>query len=186
MSYWNGTRWGPDSAVTPRPTPTSRSRRRRLPSFTILLGLLLLPVLALGTSRTLTDTDQVAGRASVTVASVGVPGQLVTIDGRGFKAHQVYQVRWDSLATPIRLVWPNTAGRFHGRLRIPAGVANGSHVLTFSPVSHAAAVRIAKGKMKMSALPRTPSTTHVLVRVQRAHSTPSTGRPFAAPVTSRR
>ena len=168
MSFWDGTRWVPETDVAPPIAAKQRTAKARsLPFLTIAFGLLLLvPVLAWGSSRTPNDQDLVASGPTVTITGVGVPGQLVVIDGQGFKPHQVYQVHWDSGARAVRLVWPSASGRFHGHLRIPATASGGTHVATFSLVDRAAALRVAKGTLQMSALVHATSVVRVSVRVR--------------------
>src|ERR1700704_5412724 len=158
MTFWDGTRWVADPQSSP-PASTPRSTgRRRPPVIAIAIGIILiLPALALGTSKTLDDTSLSASGPTVTVSGVGVPGQLVVIDGRGFKARQVYQVNWDSFPGAIRLVWPNARGTFHGHLRIPAHAGDGTHVATFAPIASGPALRVRAGSLKMSNLARSPS-----------------------------
>ena len=140
---------------------------RRPPLIAIAMGFLLLfPALAWGTSATLSELTLDAAHPTVTVTGVGVPGKLVVIDGRGFKANSAYQVYWDS-STPIRFVWPNSKGTFHGHLRIPAKASDGSHVATFAPANRAKAVSVVKGALAMSAMVRQPAVLKVQVRVRR-------------------
>jgi parallel beta-helix repeat protein len=175
MTFWDGTRWVADPATTP-PTPAPRPARRRLPVLAIAIGILLVvPALALGTARVLDDPGLAASGPSVTVTGVGVPGELVVIDGRGFKARQVYQVHWDGSPTAIRLVWPNVAGTFHGHLRIPLTATDGSHVATFSPISRAPALQVRAGTLRLSALVRTSSFVRTSVHVNHRGSNSGNG-----------
>src|SRR5712672_721418 len=117
MTFWNGTAWVTDPADTPT-APSSRSTsRRRLPVLTVAIGLLLfVPALAWSASPAPADIADAASGPRVTVSGSGAPGQVVIIDGHGFKAHAVYQVHWDSVSRAIRLVWPSVKGTFHGHL----------------------------------------------------------------------
>src|ERR1700674_4089743 len=110
MTFWDGTRWVADPQTTPQ-TPTSRpAGARRLPVLAFAIAIILIvPALALGTSRVLHAPSLVASGPSVTVTGVAYPGELLVIDGRGFKAHTVYQVFWDNFTPAIRLVWPSVA-----------------------------------------------------------------------------
>ena len=170
MTFWDGTHWVADPRTTP-PTPTSRpASARRLPFFAIAIGMLLIvPAVALGTSRVQSDPSLAASASgpTVTVGGAGVPGGLVVIDGRGFKARQAYQVFWDDFTPALRIVWPNVAGAFHGHLRIPPNAGDGYHVATFSPVDRASALRVRAGTLRISALIQASSFVHVSVEVRR-------------------
>ena len=113
MTFWNGSEWVADPATRPS-TPSRRlGPRRRLPFLTIVIGLLLIAsgprlgrlvgIVRHRPRRERSERDRHRRSAC--------PGELVVIDGRGFKAHQVYQVHWDSVARAIRLVWPNSQGQ---------------------------------------------------------------------------
>src|SRR5882672_1481388 len=153
MTFWDGTRWVSDPLTTPQ-TPARRpAGPRRLPFLPIAIGLLLIvPALALGTSKTLDDPSLVGSGPTVTVTGVGAPGELVVIDGRGFIPHSVYQVHWDGASRTLRLVWPGATGRFHGHLRIPKTAKDGTHAATFSPVDRGLALRVRSGAVQMSSL----------------------------------
>ena len=125
------------------------------------IGLLLfVPALAWGASQAPGDIDNAASGPTVTISGAGAPGQVVIIDGRGFKAHAVYQVHWDSVPRAIRLVWPSAKGTFHGHLRIPGTATEGTHTASFSRVDRAAAVKVKAGTLARSALVKTASVAH--------------------------
>ncbi len=168
MTFWNGTAWVTDPAVAPSTPARRSSSKRRLPILTVAIGLLLfVPALAWSASPAPDDIDNAASGPTVSVTGSGAPGQTVIIDGRGFKAHAVYQVHWDSVPRAIRLVWPSVKGTFHGHLRIPGTATSGVHSATFSRVDRTSAVRVVAGTLARSALPHTPAVTTVNVRVTR-------------------
>src|ERR1700687_5902284 len=103
MTFWDGTRWVSDPLTTPQ-TPARRpAGARRLPFLAFALALILIvPALALGTSKVLDDPTLAASGPIVTFSGVRIPGQLLVMDGRGFKAHTVYQVHWDLGPDAIR------------------------------------------------------------------------------------
>ena len=145
-----------------------RRGARRLPFLALAIGaLLLVPAIAAAAPKVLDDPDlAAAGGPTVTLTGAGVPGELVVMDGRGFKAHQVYQLHWDSSPRALRLVWPNTAGRFHGHLRIPAAARDGAHRATFSPVSASSAASVKAGTTTLAALSQTELVLRITVDVQ--------------------
>jgi hypothetical protein len=175
MTFWDGTRWVPEADTfpatpSPDPRPTPKRLRHgvpRLPFLGVGLGaLLIIPALITGSPKTLDDPTLVAAGPGVTFASVGAPGDLVVIDGRGFRARTVYQVRWDSAPRAIRLVWPDTAGRFHGHLRIPAGASDGLHTASFSPIAASSATAVRAGTVTLATLAPTSTFVRTTVRVQ--------------------
>jgi hypothetical protein len=171
MTLWNGTRWVPESAPPPPATTRRSAHGPRIPFLALALGaLLIIPALGIGSAHALTDTSPVASGPRVTFTGAVFPGALVVMDGRGFKAHTVYQVRWVGLPKALRLVWPSTNGTFHGKLHIPATATVGSHAATFSPVSRTTALRIRAGTLNLSALSVTTSFLRVRVVVASRHS----------------
>ena len=139
MSFWDGTRWVPETEIRAARTttrPPRRTHRSRTP-FAILLALAIaMPVASIFAS---------APTLSMSPAS-GPAGTSVTVRGSGFPSKVKVQLTWDGDPTNMPRASTNVRGAFSATLTIPKA-APGDHVLAavVTSGSGAKAARIVAG-----------------------------------------